>query len=338
MKIRKHELYREDIRDLTDLTVSKMDVYMVINVLQLLFCVMLFTEGMPSPGSTPLWLHWILAATSGSGVLYFVLSIWLSMHASIAAHSFGVRMLTQFVRLPVPNLQQIDSAAAKAKDYEAMSLGQILRIPVLQQQLRKLTATMGDLQSDELEDTTGQEDNFLPEVAGVSIEEAATLKPSTQHSQAHPAVQRPASELAGVLLSETKTGWAAASCMAVVSCAAWLIIRRVTRTRPTRRVTDAAARRPSTRASATRARVFTAWVWCDKSSPFCLNMYTQTPWPNGRPVHFLKLPGSWEVSLSIRLSSVSCLVRHDQMMSRPDDRERQDPMNPNTCPRAKKRS
>lgn len=140
----------------------------------------------------------------------------------------------------------------------------------------------------------------------------------------------------GVLLSETKTGWAAASCMAVVSCAAWLIIRRVTRTRPTRRVTDAAARRPSTRASATRARVFTAWVWCDKSSPFCLNMYTQTPWPNGRPVHFLKLPGSWEVSLSIRLSSVSCLVRHDQMMSRPDDRERQDPMNPNTCPRAKK--
>ena len=23
---------------------------------------------------TPLWLHWIMAATSGSGVLYFVLS------------------------------------------------------------------------------------------------------------------------------------------------------------------------------------------------------------------------------------------------------------------------
>ncbi|CAE7686017.1 Dnah7 [Symbiodinium necroappetens] len=97
MKVSKYELYREDIKDLTDLTVSKMDVYMVINVLQLLFCVMLFTEGMPKPRTTPLWLHWILAASSGSAVLYFVLSIWLGMHASIAAHSFGVRLLTQFV-------------------------------------------------------------------------------------------------------------------------------------------------------------------------------------------------------------------------------------------------
>ncbi|CAE7186508.1 Dnah7 [Symbiodinium pilosum] len=76
MKVSKYELYREDIRDMTDLTVSKMDVYMVINVLQLLFCVMLFTEGMPKPGKTPLWLHWILAASSASGVLYFVLSRW----------------------------------------------------------------------------------------------------------------------------------------------------------------------------------------------------------------------------------------------------------------------
>ena len=29
----------------------------------------------------------------------------------------------------------------------------------------------------------------------------------------------------GVLLSETQTGWAAACCMAVISCVAWLIVR-----------------------------------------------------------------------------------------------------------------
>lgn len=244
MKIRKHELYREDIRDLTDLTVSKMDVYMVINVLQLLFCVLLFTEGMPQPGLTPLWLHWILAATSGSGVLYFVLSLWLAMHASIAAHSFGVRLLTQFVRLPVPNLQQIDSAAAKAKDYEALSLGQILRIPVLQQQLRKLTAAMGDLTTEEVEDTTGMQDNFLPEVSAVSVEETASLKHIQLYRelqanwQAYDAYSRVSMAMGtnqllqsinayclGVLLSETQTGWAAACCMAVISSVAWLIVR-----------------------------------------------------------------------------------------------------------------
>ena len=51
--------FLKDIRDLTELTVAKMDVYMIINVLQLLFCVMLFTEGMPN-NKTPLWLHWKL--------------------------------------------------------------------------------------------------------------------------------------------------------------------------------------------------------------------------------------------------------------------------------------
>jgi len=244
MKIKKHELYREDIRDLTDLTVSKMDVYMVINVLQLLFCVMLFTEGMPKPGVTPLWLHWILAATSGSGVLYFVLSIWLGMHASIAAHSFGVRLLTQFVRLPVPNMQQIHNAAAKAKDYEALSITEMLRIPVLQQQLRKLSATLGDLSQQEVTDTTGLEDNYLPEVAAPSIEETATLKHVQLYRdlqanwQAYDAYSRVSMAMGtnqllqsinayclGVLLSETHSGWAAACCMAVISYVAWLIVR-----------------------------------------------------------------------------------------------------------------
>lgn len=245
MKVSKYELYREDIKDLTDLTVSKMDVYMVINVLQLLFCVMLFTEGMPKPRTTPLWLHWILAASSGSAVLYFVLSIWLGMHASIAAHSFGVRLLTQFVRLPVPNLQQIHRAAAKAKDYEALSLIDMLRIPVLQQQFRKLTATLGNLSfENRAEDTTGLDDSFLPEVYMPSLEETAALRHIQLYRelqanwQAYDAYCRVCMALGtnqllqsinayclGVLLSETSSGWAAACCMAVISSVSWLVVR-----------------------------------------------------------------------------------------------------------------
>ncbi|CAE7026689.1 Dnah1, partial [Symbiodinium sp. CCMP2456] len=245
MKVSKYELYREDIKDLTDLTVSKMDVYMVINVLQLLFCVMLFTEGMPKPRTTPLWLHWILAASSGSAVLYFVLSIWLGMHASIAAHSFGVRLLTQFVRLPVPNLQQIHRAAAKAKDYEALSLTDMLRIPVLQQQFRKLSATLGNLSFETpAEDTTGLDDSFLPEVYMPSLEETAALRHIQLYRelqanwQAYDAYCRVCMALGtnqllqsinayclGVLLSETSSGWAAACCMAVIGSVSWLVVR-----------------------------------------------------------------------------------------------------------------
>lgn len=60
-------------------------------------------------------LHWAQWLGNVGAFLYFLLSIWLAMHASIAAHSFGVRLLTQFVRLPVPNKcagQCADSHAA----------------------------------------------------------------------------------------------------------------------------------------------------------------------------------------------------------------------------------
>ena len=36
------------------------------------------------------------------------------MHASIASHSFGVRLLTRFVRLPIPSPQQIASLSGPA--------------------------------------------------------------------------------------------------------------------------------------------------------------------------------------------------------------------------------
>eukprot|EP00439_Symbiodinium_sp_Y106_P049541 s1754_g6.t1 len=229
----------KDIKDLTDLTVSKMDVYMVINVLQLLFCVMLFTEGMPKPRTTPLWLHWILAASSGSAVLYFVLSIWLGMHASIAAHSFGVRLLTQFVRLPVPNLQQIHRAAAKAKEGATNSEHPERFI------LKKLTATLGNLSfENRAEDTTGLDDSFLPEVYMPSLEETAALRHIQLYRelqanwQAYDAYCRVCMALGtnqllqsinayclGVLLSETSSGWAAACCMAVISSVSWLVVR-----------------------------------------------------------------------------------------------------------------
>eukprot|EP00971_Amphidinium_carterae_P296272 5884990-Amphidinium_carterae.2 len=61
------------------------------------------------------WLIWLSKDTVASfqastevislsqAILYLLLSIWLSLHASVAAHSYGVRLLTQFVRLPVPD-------------------------------------------------------------------------------------------------------------------------------------------------------------------------------------------------------------------------------------------
>ncbi|CAE8630141.1 unnamed protein product, partial [Polarella glacialis] len=61
--------------------------------------------------------------------VYLLLAVWLSMHASIASHSFGVRLLTRFVRLPIPSPQQISSLSSRLADFEAQGLQNVLRLP-----------------------------------------------------------------------------------------------------------------------------------------------------------------------------------------------------------------
>jgi len=142
MRIKQFELYREDIRDLVELTVSKMDNYLIVNCLQLGFCIIMLTEGQPHRCYSPRWLLWLYSLCTVGSFFYFLLSIWLSIHASIAAHSFGVRLLTQLVRLPTPNTQQLDAARAKALDYESLSFTELFRIPLWKQQLKRLTDNM----------------------------------------------------------------------------------------------------------------------------------------------------------------------------------------------------
>merc|ERR1719174_1293511 len=62
MRIKQFALYREDVRDLVALTVVKMDKYLVVNTLQVGFCVTLLTEGRPEPEpgeAAPEWLLFV---------------------------------------------------------------------------------------------------------------------------------------------------------------------------------------------------------------------------------------------------------------------------------------
>lgn len=161
MSIKQFELYREDVRDLVALTVVKMDKYLIVNTLQVGFCVTLLTEGRPEPEpgeAAPEWLLFVEQTCIAGAFLYYVLSMWLSMHASIAAHSFGVRMLTQFVRLPVPTSKDMDDARGLAEDFESANIKDMLRIPVWKQQLRRFQQAMTDLHTDNQADTDVDED------------------------------------------------------------------------------------------------------------------------------------------------------------------------------------
>eukprot|EP00931_Biecheleriopsis_adriatica_P076169 TRINITY_DN49904_c0_g1_i1.p1 TRINITY_DN49904_c0_g1~~TRINITY_DN49904_c0_g1_i1.p1 ORF type:complete len:1178 (+),score=234.49 TRINITY_DN49904_c0_g1_i1:92-3535(+) len=133
MQVKRFELFREDVRDLVELTVDRMDVYHLVGALFLEFCIVLFCEGRVQASAPPFLLSLFLLSNA-CAFIYLLLAVWLSMHASIASHSFGVRLLTRFVRLPIPSMKQITNLRSTLKDYERQGIANLLRLPFQDQQ------------------------------------------------------------------------------------------------------------------------------------------------------------------------------------------------------------
>ncbi|CAK9055616.1 CCHC-type domain-containing protein, partial [Durusdinium trenchii] len=133
MQVKRFELFREDVRDLVELTVDRMDVYHLVGALFLEFCIVLFCEGRVQASAPPFLLSLFLLSNA-CAFIYLLLAVWLSMHASIASHSFGVRLLTRFVRLPIPSMKQIAGLRSTLKDYERQGVANLLRLPFQDQQ------------------------------------------------------------------------------------------------------------------------------------------------------------------------------------------------------------
>mmetsp|Transcript_74210 Transcript_74210/g.176781 ORF Transcript_74210/g.176781 Transcript_74210/m.176781 type:complete len:326 (-) Transcript_74210:4136-5113(-) len=214
MKIRQFELYREDIRDLVDLTVGKMDNYLVVNTLQLGFSITLFVEGRHEPDTkTPAWLTMLFILSNACALLFYAQSVWLAMHASISAHATGVQTLTQFVRLPVPTDGEIDAARAVAKEFEGEKLVEMFRFPILRQQMQKLQEALKEEDGAEAAVASGRRSSAA---AALSTQSSAPLQ-----SSSGPATQSSSAAAAGTSAgsSSSTTASASASASAVPAAA-----------------------------------------------------------------------------------------------------------------------
>lgn len=151
MDIKQQELHREDVEDIISLTVRKMDNYLIVNTLQLGFCMTLFIEGRPEPDeNNPDWLITLFAISNVGSFMYYLISIWLAIHASVAAHAFGVRMKTQYVRLPIPSPATIEKSAGLAQHFEGAKTQDMFRIPVMKKQLERLNRFMTSRTTDDM--------------------------------------------------------------------------------------------------------------------------------------------------------------------------------------------
>lgn len=130
-RVEQAKLWREDVRDLISLSEYKMHIYLLVNVLLLGHSVVLWCQG-KLPPNTPDWLMAGMAISTCGAFMFLLLSIWMAMHAAVAAQAYEARLLTQLVRLPIPSWQEIESCRTAASEFETVEAKQILRVPFAQ--------------------------------------------------------------------------------------------------------------------------------------------------------------------------------------------------------------
>eukprot|EP00421_Protoceratium_reticulatum_P016013 CAMPEP_0168382718 /NCGR_PEP_ID=MMETSP0228-20121227/13537_1 /TAXON_ID=133427 /ORGANISM="Protoceratium reticulatum, Strain CCCM 535 (=CCMP 1889)" /LENGTH=667 /DNA_ID=CAMNT_0008395857 /DNA_START=84 /DNA_END=2084 /DNA_ORIENTATION=- len=142
MAIAQTKMYREDVTDLTTLTITRMDVYhgiaaMTATILTALYCPGRLGLHTPPP---PGWLMGLFMVNLAGTYLWLGLTMWLAMHAALRADSAATHMLTRFVRLPVPGQWMLDRARKFLSSYEEQSLMEVFRIPFTRHQNRSSRA------------------------------------------------------------------------------------------------------------------------------------------------------------------------------------------------------
>eukprot|EP00747_Dinoflagellata_sp_TGD_P154278 gnl/TRDRNA2_/TRDRNA2_177485_c0_seq1.p1 gnl/TRDRNA2_/TRDRNA2_177485_c0~~gnl/TRDRNA2_/TRDRNA2_177485_c0_seq1.p1 ORF type:complete len:1142 (-),score=332.09 gnl/TRDRNA2_/TRDRNA2_177485_c0_seq1:102-3527(-) len=130
LRIKQAALWRQDVRDLISLTEKKMASYLMVNVLQIGFCVSLFCQGKLPVGAPDWMMSGYMVANTGAFV-YFLLSTWFAVHAAVTAQSYEARILTQLVRLQIPTWSEIEACRTYGSDFEQTEKRQMFRVPFL---------------------------------------------------------------------------------------------------------------------------------------------------------------------------------------------------------------
>lgn len=139
MRVEQVELWREDIRDLMDFSLEKLEVYLLVSTLELGFTVTAYAKSRVPAGGPP-WLVSAHFITLTGAFMYFLLSLWLGIHAYVASVAYKVRILTHHVRLPVPTWTALEAARTYGSAFEKMGPAQMFRVPVIMPQEKIVAA------------------------------------------------------------------------------------------------------------------------------------------------------------------------------------------------------
>lgn len=124
------DMFREDIESMVELTIQRMDSYMLLNALQLGLLFALLGEGTLMTAENPGFAVWTFELTFMASLCFLILSTWFAVHASITAHTCGVGLLLQCRQVrDYTTGVEVDATLFKFQDFELEDASTILRVP-----------------------------------------------------------------------------------------------------------------------------------------------------------------------------------------------------------------
>eukprot|EP00927_Polykrikos_kofoidii_P073755 TRINITY_DN69775_c0_g1_i1.p1 TRINITY_DN69775_c0_g1~~TRINITY_DN69775_c0_g1_i1.p1 ORF type:complete len:977 (-),score=121.22 TRINITY_DN69775_c0_g1_i1:134-2959(-) len=120
LRITQWQVFREDVRDLFQLTTQNMSTYMVVGVLFLSVGANYMVNSIKADFPVePSWAIVMFGLCMLMSMSFGILAVWLAMHGAIAAHSASVKVLTQAVRVPIPTTEELEKARGRLAAYES---------------------------------------------------------------------------------------------------------------------------------------------------------------------------------------------------------------------------
>ena len=130
MRVRQVLLYREDLQDLFGLTIGKMDAYMMVNVLLLGCTAEMYFKG-KTPATVPEFIFWFWGVSLGASFFFLFFSTWLALQASVLSHTYMARCVSQWLRLPIASIEEINAGSARLEAFEKNTFLDFIRPPVV---------------------------------------------------------------------------------------------------------------------------------------------------------------------------------------------------------------
>lgn len=131
MAISQVSLWREDLRDLFSLTNRKMGHYTTVSTLVVGFTLKMALD-FHLDNDSPTWLFIVAQIFNAASFAYAMLALVFSMYASILVQQFETKCMTEIVRLPIPDADQISHATTNGQEFEdPRNVRIMMRVPVV---------------------------------------------------------------------------------------------------------------------------------------------------------------------------------------------------------------